>query len=266
MRIAFAELEVRRGSARVSLVPIVPDHISALLFDLDGVLTQTAKLHAAAWKQMFDDFLRARAQRTGEQAPLFELPRDYDRSVDGKLRLDGVRSFLATRGIVLPEGSARDGPAVDSVHGLGARKNELVLRLIRDRGVERYDGSVRFAEAVRDRGYRRAVVSSSKNCEAVLVSAGISDLFEVRIDGVVAEREGFRGKPAPDMFLAAARALDVEPAGAAVFEDALAGVQAGRAGGFGWVVGVDRTGQADVLASHGADIVVQDLSELLEER
>jgi beta-phosphoglucomutase family hydrolase len=249
----------------VSLVPSVPDHISALLFDLDGVLTQTAKLHAAAWKQMFDDFLRARAQQTGEQLEPFELPRDYDRSVDGKLRLDGVRSFLATRGIALPEGSASDGADVDSVHGLGARKNELVLRLIRERGVERYEGSVRFAEAVRDCGYRRAVVSSSKNCEAVLVSAGLTDLFEVRVDGVVAERDGLRGKPAPDMFLAAARALDVEPSGSAVFEDALAGVEAGRAGGFGWVVGVDRTGQADALRSHGADTVVRDLSELVEE-
>jgi beta-phosphoglucomutase family hydrolase len=250
----------------VPLVPVVPDGISACLFDLDGVLTQTAKVHAAAWKQMFDDFLEARANRTGKPIAPFELPSDYDRSVDGKLRLDGVRSFLATRGIELPEGSASDGPEVESVHGLGVRKNELVLELIRERGVDRYEGSVRFVEAVRDRGYRRAVVSASKNCEAVLASAGLSDLFEVRIDGIVADREGLRGKPAPDMFLAGARALDVGPAQAAVFEDALAGVEAGRAGSFGWVVGVDRTGQADALSSHGADLVVQDLSGLLEER
>jgi beta-phosphoglucomutase family hydrolase len=249
----------------VSPVPVVPDGISACLFDLDGVLTQTAKVHAAAWKQMFDDFLEARTERTGAQIAPFQLPTDYDRSVDGKLRLDGVRSFLATRGIELPEGSASDGPGVDTVHGLGARKNKLVLQLIREQGVDRYEGSVRFAEAVRDHGYRRAVVSSSKNCEAVLESAGISDLFEVRIDGIVADREALPGKPAPDMFLAAARALGVEPAHAAVFEDAIAGVEAGRAGSFGWVVGVDRTGQAEALSGHGADIVVHDLSELLEE-
>jgi beta-phosphoglucomutase family hydrolase len=248
----------------MSVVPLLPDRISACLFDLDGVLTQTAKLHAAAWKQMFDDFLRAR-DPTGDFRE-FALPADYELSVDGKLRADGVRAFLASRGIELPEGSPGDGPEVDSVHGLGRRKNDLVLDLIRRRGVDRYEGSVRFVEAARDCGFRRAVVSASKNCEAVLAAAGLAELFEVRVDGLVAESDGLRGKPAPDMFVAAAHALGCEPAVGAVFEDALAGVQAGRAGGFGWVVGVDRSDQAEALCSHGADVVVRDLSELLETR
>jgi beta-phosphoglucomutase family hydrolase len=236
------------------------------LFDLDGVLTQTAKVHAAAWKRMFDDFLGSRAERTGAQLAPFDLPQDYDRYVDGKLRLDGVRSFLASRGIVLPEGSSSDGPEVESIHGLGTRKNDLVLQLLHEQGVDRYESSVRYVEAVRERGLPCAVVSASKNCETVLQRAEIADLFEVRVDGIVAARERLRGKPAADTFLAAARALGVTPVHGAVFEDAIAGVQAGRAGGFGWVVGVDRTGQADALRDSGADVVVQDLAELLEER
>ena len=242
----------------------LPEGISVCLFDLDGVLTQTAKVHAAAWKQMFDDFLREWAERTGEPFEPFDRPTDYDEYVDGKPRLDGVRSFLESRGIELPMGSSTDPPESETVHALGTRKNELVLELIREQGVEAYEGSVRFVEAVRERGLRRAVVSASTNCRDVLAAAGIEDLFEVRIDGVVAERDGLAGKPAPDTFLAAARAFDVEPANAAVFEDALAGVEAGRAGAFGWVVGVDRTGQAEALRRRGADVVVQDLAELLE--
>ena len=245
---------------------VLPDRISACLFDLDGVITQTAKVHAAAWKETFDAFLLDRSQRTGEPFRPFELPADYLEHVDGKLRADGVRAFLASRGIVLPEGSPGDPPTAETVHGLGTRKNDLVLELIRSRGVEVYEGSVRFAEATRDAGLRRAVVSASKNCREVLAAAGIEDLFEVRIDGIVAEERGLRGKPAPDTFLAAAEALGVEPARCAVFEDAVAGVEAGRAGSFGWVVGVDRTGDATALASHGADTVVADLAELLEER
>ena len=244
----------------------LPEGISACLFDLDGVLTQTAKIHAAAWKQMFDDFLREWAERTGEPFSPFDRPTDYDEYVDGKPRLDGVRSFLESRGIELPMGSPADPPEAETVHALGTRKNELVLELIRGQGVEAYEGSVRFVEAARDQGLRRAVVSASTNCRDVLVAAGIQHLFEVRIDGVVAERDGLAGKPAPDTFLVAARALGVEPAQAAVFEDALAGVQAGRAGAFGWVVGVDRTGQAEALRRRGADVVVQDLAELLERR
>ena len=244
----------------------LPEAITACLFDLDGVLTQTAKIHAAAWKQMFDGFLREWADRTGAPFHPFDRPTDYDEYVDGKPRLDGVRSFLESRGIELPLGSAADPPEAETVHGLGTRKNELVLELIREQGVEPYEGSVRFVEAVREQGLRRAVVSASTNCRDVLVAAGIEHLFETRIDGVVAEREGLAGKPAPDTFLAAARAFGVEPAHAAVFEDALAGVEAGRAGAFGWVVGVDRTGHAEALERRGADVVVQDLAELLERR
>jgi beta-phosphoglucomutase family hydrolase len=241
----------------------LPAGIRACLFDLDGVLTQTARVHAAAWKQMFDAFLRERAERTGERFVPFDPVVDYDEYVDGKPRHDGVRSFLASRGIELPEGRPTDPPSAATIHGLGNRKNELVLALIERQGVEPYQGSVRYVHAARDAGLRRAVVSSSANCREVLDAAGIADLFEVRIDGIVAERERLKGKPAPDTFLAAARALDVEPAAAAVFEDALAGVSAGRAGGFGFVIGVDRVGQAEALREHGADIVVSDLAELL---
>ena len=244
----------------------LPRGITTCLFDLDGVLTQTAKIHAQAWKQMFDDFLHARAERMGDPFQEFDRPTDYDEYVDGKPRLDGVHSFLQSRGIDIPMGSPSDPPEQDTVHALGTRKNNLVLDLIGEQGVEPYEGSVAFVERARDQGLRRAVVSSSTNCREVLVAAGIEDLFEVRIDGTVAEREGLAGKPAPDTFLAAARAFDAEPAQAAVFEDAQAGVQAGRAGDFGWVVGVDRTDQAEALRQRGADVVVEDLAELLERR
>ena len=247
-------------------MPVLPDSITACLFDLDGVLTATAKVHAAAWKQMFDAFLRERAATTGEPFRAFDIATDYPAYVDGKLRQDGVRSFLTSRGIDLPEGTLDDPPTAPTVHGLGTRKNDLVLELIRTTGVEVYRGSVRFVEAARAADLRRAVVSASKNCREVLVAAGIEALFEVRVDGLVAEEAGLRGKPAPDMFVHAAAALGVTQAECAVFEDAVAGVAAGRAGGFGWVVGVDRVGQADALRRHGADIVVADLSELLEEQ
>ena len=242
----------------------LPDSVRACLFDLDGVLTQTAKVHAAAWKQMFDEFLRRYADKTNTEFVPFDAVEDYDRYVDGKPRADGTRSFLQSRGIELPDGSPDDPPDADTVHGLGNRKNEIVLRMIHDSGVEPYDGSVAYVRAVRDAGLPRAVVSSSTNCRDVLAAAGIEGLFDARIDGIVAEREHLRGKPAPDTFLAGARALGVEPSRAAVFEDALAGVEAGRAGNFGLVVGVDRVGQADALREHGADVVVQDLSELLD--
>ena len=252
-----------RAAGRASALEL-PESISACLFDLDGVLTDTARIHAAAWKQVFDDFLRQRAERTGEPFRPFDRTTDYDEYVDGKPRLDGVRSFLESRGIELPMGSHSDPPETETMYALGERKNELVLELIREQGVRPYEGSVRFVKAAGDHGLRRAVVSASTNCRDVLVAAGIEHLFEVRIDGVVAERDGLAGKPAPDTFLAAARALAVDADHSAVFEDALAGVEAGRAGGFGWVVGVDRTGQAEALRRHGADVVVQDLAELLE--
>ncbi|MCW3026380.1 MAG: putative hydrolase [Solirubrobacterales bacterium] len=242
----------------------LPAGVTACLFDLDGVLTQTAKVHAAAWKQVFDDYLRRRAAANGEAFVAFDPVRDYDEYVDGRPRYDGVRSFLASRGIELPDGGPDDPPDAKTVHGLGNRKNEIVLKLIREHGVEPYEGSVRYVQAARAAGLRRAVVSSSTNCRDVLTAAGIKDLFEEIVDGVVAEREHLHGKPAPDTFLAGARALQVEPAQAAVFEDALAGVEAGRAGRFGFVVGVDRVGQATELRAHGADVVVDDLAELLD--
>ena len=241
----------------------LPTGVRACLFDLDGVLTQTAKVHAAAWKEMFDGYLRERAARSGKFVP-FDPVMDYDDYVDGKPRYDGVRSFLSARGIALPEGEETDPPDAETVAGLGNRKNEIVLRMIRHDGVEAYEGSVRYVRAAREAGLSRAVVSSSSNCREVLVAAGIDDLFEQRIDGVVAEREHLKGKPAPDTFVAGARALGVVPKQAAVFEDALAGVAAGRAGGFAYVVGVDRVGQAEALREHGADVVVSDLTELLE--
>ncbi|MGI5404962.1 HAD family hydrolase [Streptomyces sp. CA-135486] len=244
----------------------LPDHVRTCLFDLDGVLTRTAKVHAAAWKEMFDDYLRRRAEREDVPFEPFDAVRDYDEYVDGRPREDGVRTFLVSRGIRLPEGAPDDGPDRETVNGLGTRKNALMLRTIREQGVEAYEGSVAYVSAARDAGLRRAVVSSSANCRDVLAAAGIEDLFEERIDGIVATEQRLRGKPQPDTYLAAARALGAEPGTAAVFEDALAGVEAGRAGGFGLVVGIDRTGQAAELRQHGADIVVNDLAELLESR
>lgn len=240
----------------------LPDGIRACLFDMDGVLTQTATVHAAAWKETFDAFLR---RRDGADFRPFDAVADYDEYVDGMPRADGVRSFLASRGIHLPEGDDGDPPERDTVRGLGDRKNALVLEKIKELGVRAYPGSVRYAEAAQAAGLRRAVVSSSANCHDVLVAAGIEGLLEVRVDGVVAAERHLAGKPAPDTFLAAAHALGVPPDQAAVFEDALAGMEAGRAGKFGFVVGVNRADQAEALRRHGADVVVDDLAELLED-
>jgi beta-phosphoglucomutase family hydrolase len=242
----------------------LPHGVDACLFDLDGVLTQTAKVHAAAWKQMFDDYLRERAAASGQELVPFDPVGDYDEYVDGKPRYEGVRSFLSSRGIELPQGSRDDPPGAETIDGLGNRKNEIVLAMIREEGVDPYEGSVRYVRAAREAGLRRAVVSSSTNCKDVLEAAGIDDLLEERIDGVVAERDHLKGKPAPDTFLAGARALGIGAGQAAVFEDALAGVEAGRSGDFGFVVGVDRVGQGDALRAHGADTVVRDLAELLD--
>jgi beta-phosphoglucomutase family hydrolase len=226
----------------------LPAGVTACLFDLDGVLTKTAEVHARAWKQTFDAFLKERGE------PPFDLHRDYDEYVDGKPRLDGVRDFLASRAIT---------PSDDEIMRIADAKNDLVLKLIHDDGVEAYEGSVRYLHAARDAGLRRAVVSSSHNCHDVLVAAGIEDLLEERVDGVVAEEQHLKGKPAPDTFLEGAKLLGVAPGEAAVFEDALAGVAAGHAGAFGFVVGVDRAGQRDALLQHGASVVVDDLAELL---
>ena len=238
----------------------LPDGIQACLFDLDGVLTSTAELHMAAWKQTFDQYLK---QRQGKDFSPFTED-DYLEHVDGRPRADGVRDFLTSRGIHLPEGTPDDPPAVDTVSGLGNRKNALLQQVIQKRGVHPYPGSVRYLEAVREAGMAIAVVTSSANGKAVLDVADLSRFVQARIDGqVIAERE-LRGKPAPDSFLAGAQALGVRPAEAAVFEDALAGVQAGKAGDFGCVVGVDRADHAEELRAHGADVVVRDLAELLE--
>jgi beta-phosphoglucomutase family hydrolase len=253
-----------RACPRAAAALGLPGGVRACLFDLDGVLTRTAAVHAAAWKEMFDAFLRERAERTGQPPVVFDPVADYDTYVDGRPRADGTRAFLASRGIEVPEGDRDDPPDAVTVHGLGNRKNQLVLRRIREHGVEVYEGSVRYVRAAREAGLHRAVVSSSTNCRDVLAAAKIEDLFEERVDGLTAERDHLAGKPAPDMFLAAARVLGVAPAQAAVFEDALAGVEAGRAGGFAFVVGVDRAGQVDALSAHGADVVVTDLAELLD--
>ncbi|KPC76407.1 hypothetical protein ADL35_22970 [Streptomyces sp. NRRL WC-3753] len=236
----------------------LPDDIQACLFDLDGVVTRTAVVHAAAWKATFDAFLR---ERDGADFRPF-TDSDYDQYVDGRPRADGVRSFLASRGIELPEGTPDDPPDAQTVNGVGNRKNELLLEKIRTDGVEPYEGTLRYIDAVRAAGLATAIVSSSANTRDVLRSIDAERLFDVRIDGVVARERKLPGKPHPDTFLAAARDLGVEAARAAVFEDALAGMDAGRSGHFGYVVGVDRVGQTDALYAHGADRVVKDLAEL----
>ncbi|MEW1892488.1 beta-phosphoglucomutase family hydrolase [Streptomyces sp. NPDC085659] len=236
----------------------LPEGIQACLFDLDGVVTRTAVVHAAAWKATFDAFLR---ERDGADFRPFS-DADYDEYVDGRPRADGVRSFLASRGIELPEGTPDDPPDTRSVNGVGNRKNELLLEKIRTDGVEPYEGTLRYIDAVRAAGLATAIVSSSANTRDVLHSIDAERLFDVRIDGVVARERKLPGKPHPDTFVAAARDLGVEPSRAAVFEDALAGMDAGRSGHFGFVVGVDRVGQTDALYAHGADRVVKDLAEL----
>ncbi len=236
----------------------LPEDIRACLFDLDGVLTQTARVHQAAWKRTFDEFLRSRDPAAAEFSQ-----DDYNQYVDGKPREDGVRDFLASRGITLPEGADGDPADAATIRGVATRKNELLLRELDEHGVQVYEGSMRYLRAVKEAGLATAVVTASANGEQVVAAGGFADLIDARVDGVVAKRDGLRGKPAPDSFLAGARALGVPPAEAAVFEDALSGVAAGRAGEFGFVVGVDRVGQAEGLRERGADVVVQDLDELL---
>ncbi|NUR97972.1 MAG: beta-phosphoglucomutase family hydrolase [Kribbellaceae bacterium] len=244
----------------------LPAGIQACLFDLDGVLTDTAAVHAAAWKEMFDEFLRDYSAQHGIAFVPFDARAEYDAYVDGKPRASGVRDFLAARHITLPEGSPDDPPAAMTVNGLGNRKNEAVRRRIRTEGVHVFEGSRRYLQAVEQAGLRRAVVSSSANTREVLDVTGLGQYVEEVVDGVTIRTEGLKGKPAPDTFLAAAARFGVPPSAAAVFEDALAGVSAGRSGHFGQVVGVDRVGQAAELKSQGADIVVRDLAELLEDK
>lgn len=243
----------------------LPAGIRVCLFDLDGVLTDTAAVHAAAWKEMFDQFLAEWAEQHGQPYVPFDAGAEYDQYVDGKPRAAGVRDFLISRGIHLPEGTKDDSPSQVTINGLGNRKNESVQHRIRTEGVRVYEGSRRYLQAATEAGLRRAVVSSSANAREVLEVTGLAQYIEERVDGVTIQTDHLRGKPAPDTFLTAARIFGVGPAEAVVFEDALAGVEAGRAGEFGYVVGVDRVGQADELKARGADVVVTDLDQLLEE-
>jgi beta-phosphoglucomutase family hydrolase len=244
--------------------PLTRERFDAILFDLDGVLTETATVHAACWKRLFDEFLRERSDRTGEPFRPFDPEADYLSHVDGKPREDGVRDFLKSRGIELPDGAPDDPPGTDTVRGLGNRKDQLVNEILESRGVEAYAGSAELVRALRAAGFGTAVVSSSRNSRAVLEAASIADLFDVRVDGEVAAQLGLPGKPRPDTFLAAARDLGVDPERAVVFEDAISGVQAARDGGFGLVIGVARHGDPEELRRNGADLVVDDLAELLE--
>jgi beta-phosphoglucomutase family hydrolase len=243
--------------------PLTSGRFDAVLFDLDGVLTATAKVHAVCWKRLFDEFLDERSAATGESMKPFDIVEDYKRYVDGKLRYEGVRSFLGARGIDLPEGTPDDLPGNGTICGLGNRKDAMVQEVLESDGVAVYEGSVMLVELVRSRGLRTAVVSASKNCKAVLEAARMSDLFDQVVDGEVAEQLRLPGKPEPATFLTAAERLGVTPERAVVVEDAISGIQAGRAGGFGLVVGVDRKGDPDSLRQSGADIVVKDLGELL---
>jgi beta-phosphoglucomutase family hydrolase len=246
-------------------VPLVltPARFEAVLFDLDGVLTSTAQVHAAAWKQILDDYLQSRSRRTGEPFRPFDVDADYKQYVDGKPRYDGVRSFLASRGICLPEGTETSASDEESVCGLGNQKDELVKQALHTGGVKTYPGAIDLVRRVRELGLKTAVVSSSRNCAEVLRAVGIEGLFDIRVDGEVIDRLHLPGKPAPDTYLHAAELLGVLPARAVVVEDAIAGVQAGHAGGFGLVVGVDRGGSAEALRQSGADVVVAHLSELI---
>jgi beta-phosphoglucomutase family hydrolase len=243
----------------------LPEGVAACLFDMDGVVTKTAIVHAAAWKQMFDDFLRERAKSDGTEFVPFDSHHDYYAYVDGKPRLDGTKSFLGSRGIELPEGSPDDPPGKATLNGLSNRKNDLVLVKIKEDGVQVYDGTITYIKAVRDAGLATAIVSSSANTKQVLDVTKIADLFDVRVDAQFAKEHNLHGKPAPDTFLAAAKALKVPAAHAVVFEDALAGVEAGHAGHFALVVGVDRVGQAEALHEHGADVVVENVADLLKQ-
>jgi beta-phosphoglucomutase family hydrolase len=242
---------------------ITRDQYDAVLLDLDGVITDTASVHAACWKQMFDEYLQAQATRRGEAFRPFDIATDYRLYVDGKPRYDGVRDFLTSRGIQLPEGAPGDPPQAETVDGLGNRKNDLVNKIIEEKGVEPYEGSVELIRQLRDRGFKIAVVTSSQNCTAVLKAAKLDHFFDVKVDGNVIHAEHLAGKPAPDSYLMAAKLLGVGPARAIVIEDALSGVEAGRNGNFGLVIGVARKGNADELRQHGAHQVVNDLGELV---
>jgi beta-phosphoglucomutase family hydrolase len=239
-----------------------PGEYSAWLFDLDGVITDTASVHAAAWKRTFDRYLREVSEREGKPFEPFEINPDYFRYVDGKPRYDGVDSFLRSRGITLEWGDPDDPPSRETVCGLGNSKNAMFNEVLRSRGVQVFESSVALIRGLRSMGRRIAIVTSSKNCDAVLEAAGIQDLFDARVDGNVSTEKKLAGKPAPETYEEAARMLGVPPERSVVIEDAISGVQAGRAGGFGLVIGVARGDDPEVLRESGADIVVRDLVEL----
>ena len=236
----------------------------AVLLDLDGVITDTAGIHAACWKQMFDEYLQKQATQRGEAFHPFDIATDYRLYVDGKPRYDGVRDFLKSRGIELPEGSPDDPPQAETVGGLGNRKNDLVNKIIEEKGVEPYEGSVELIHQLRHQEFKLAVVTSSQNCTVVLKAAKLDGVFDAQVDGNMIHARHLAGKPAPDTFLMGARLLGVEPGRAVVIEDALSGVEAGSAGGFGLVIGVARKGNAEELRRHGAHLVVNDLGELVD--
>ena len=244
--------------------PITRELYDAVLFDLDGVITDTASLHAACWKQMFDDYLQTRATQRGEVFRPFDIASDYRLYVDGKPRFDGVRDFLASRGILLPEGLPDDPPQAETVCGLGNHKNDLIHEVIEDVGVKAYEGSVKLIRQLHHQGYKIAVVTSSQNCSTVLQAAELEGFFDVQVDGNMIGEQHLAGKPAPDTFLTAAKLLAVEPRRAVVIEDAISGVQAGSKGNFGLVIGVARKGNAEELTHHGANLVVTDLAELVD--
>ena len=239
------------------------DHYDAVLFDLDGVITNTANIHATCWKQMFDEYLRKRAEQKGEAFRPFDVATDYRLYVDGKPRFDGVRDFLTSRGIQLPQGTPDDSAAMETVCGLGNRKNDLVNHVLADVGVEPYEGTVRFIHQLRRHGFKIAVVTSSEHCKSILTAAELDALFDARVDGNTIHAQHLAGKPAPDTYLLAAKLLGIEPARSIVVEDAISGVEAGANGNFGLVIGVARKGNAEELQHHGAHLVVNDLSELV---
>jgi beta-phosphoglucomutase family hydrolase len=234
----------------------------AVIFDLDGVVTQTSAVHAAAWKRLFDGFLEEHARATDEPFAPFDLERDYRLYVDGKPRYDGVRDFLASRGIALPQGEPSDAAGTATVCGLGNRKDEYFVAEVRENGVKTYPSTIALIHELHEAGLGVGLMSSSRNTAMVLEATGTTSLFDQRVDGVVSDELGLAGKPDPAAYLETARRLDVEPARAVVVEDALSGVEAGRRGGFGLVIGVDRLDQAGALLEHGADVVVPDLAQV----
>ena len=263
MILTMDEKSTREDKMPMGHPALTRDRFDAVLFDLDGVLTATAKVHAACWKKVFDAFLRKKAESEGKPFEPFQIDSDYRQYVDGKPRYDGVRDFLTSRGIRLPEGSREDPPGHNTVCALGNSKDELIAQIMETEGVDPYEDAISLVRALRDLGIKTGVVSSSRHCDRALAAAGIDEFFDVRVDGNVVQELGLPGKPAPDSFLEAARRLGVAPDRTAVVEDAISGIMAGRAGNFALVVGVSRKDDADVLKESGAHVVLTDLRDLI---